>query len=190
VRSFIAIELPENIKERWQNSLNVLSEHFPEINWVKRDNLHITLKFMGWVEENMLMNMAKDIRENINGLDSFAINLKGSGFFPDNKNPEVIWVGTEENKGGLLELFNKIETCSEKHGIKNEKHGFHAHVTIGRMSNRKKHKRGDLDNLITLLSNHEENLAGTFSVAFLSIMQSVLTPKGPAYKRLEKINLN
>lgn len=125
-RLFVAAELPEAVKER----LAGISYGLPGAAWVPPEQMHLTLRFLGEVEDGLF----RDIREALGGLrsPSFYLTLKGLGHFPKRGDPEVLWAGVAENPE-LVRLRNRIESLLVKRGAEPEARKFHPHVTLARV---------------------------------------------------------
>ena len=184
VRSFIAVNLNPEIKEylaSLQVSLNV-----PEtkIKWVEKNNLHLTMKFLG----DMSLEQRELIKSGLKGIASqyspFIIKLSSNiGIFPTYKMPRIIWVGIKEGVNQLEELYNSIENDLSNKGFSREVKYFSGHITIGRV----KFIR-DKNNFIQILKRIEiSNLSQ--EVKSIDLMRSKLTPNGPIYSITAKFPL-
>ena len=96
-----------------------LKPGIPGIRWVRTTNFHLTLKFLGDIEENKIEPIAQALELALHPFPRFTINAKGLGVFPDLKRPRVLWIGLEGKK--LLELASKVETALEPLGFVPEK---------------------------------------------------------------------
>ena len=186
MRTFIAIELPNEIK----NSLSRLQEELKasqaDVKWVKPENIHLTLKFLGEIDDKKLEKITKIIFDIAKEKNKFQIRISSLGTFPKIDFPRVIWVGVDigdkETKGIAEELEEKIA----KIGIPKEDRPFSSHITIGRT-------RSSLnrENLVRDLKNKAE-LSGEkleFYATSITLFQSTLTPHGPIYEALKETNL-
>ncbi len=165
VRSFIAIEIPEEIKnkiERVQESIE------KEVKNVEKDNLHITLLFLGELENSEIEKIIEIMKEM--KAKTFNVEIKGVGFFPNDKFIRIIWAGVYSN-----ELNNLCEELSIK---LNKKQKFRGHVTISRV--KRKISRDTLERL----NKFKNSKFGNFQVKKIVLKKSVLTPTGPKYSDL------
>jgi 2'-5' RNA ligase len=175
MRCFIAIDIPEEIKEKIMAIEKELEEKIKEsAKFVERENLHITLKFLGEIEENKI----PEIKEIINSISftPFKIKLKGIGVFPNEKFIRVIWIGGEskELEGIASYLDEKLKSIG-----KFESEEFTIHLTIARVKS-----KINISNFLNKYQNYE---FGEFEVANINqikLKKSTLTPKGPIYEDL------
>ena len=96
MRVFISVELPDEIKKKVAEAAAPLKEIESGIKWVEDRNLHITLKFLGWVEDRKIDNMIYLAEESAKGTGSFKLKFSGLGTFPGGSSPRVVWIGITE----------------------------------------------------------------------------------------------
>lgn len=184
IRTFIAINLDSEIKEylvSLQNSINL-----PEfkIKWIEKINLHITIKFLGFISLKQIELIKEGLKEITHQYNSFLMQLSlNIGVFPSYKNPRIIWVGIKEGTNEIKELFNYVEINLFKRGFPKEIKDFSNHITIGRINFIK-----NINNFLPLLKNINIK---TFSqkVNSIEIMESKLTPSGSIYHIIAKFPL-
>lgn len=184
MRIFISIELPDEIKKNLDKLMAKLKETEAAVKWVKAENLHITLKFLGWVEVKQLDNLIKLTREAISGFESFKISFENLGTFPPGENPKIIWVGTDKGGHKLCKLAKNLEETLAAFGYKKESREFKSHITIGRV----KGKQG-ADKLKAKIKSLKAPKFGAVLVDRISIMKSTLTPKGPIYEKVKELSI-
>jgi 2'-5' RNA ligase len=184
VRSFIAVNLNPEIEEYLtylQVSLNV-----PEtkIKWVEKNNLHLTMKFLGYISLEQTELIKSELKEITSRYSPFIIRLSSNiGVFPTYKMPRIIWLGIKGGISELKELYNSIENKLSNKGFPQEDKDFSGHITIGRV----KFIR-DKDNFIQILKRIEVNNL-TQEVGSIDLMESKLTPSGPIYNITAKFPL-
>jgi len=184
VRVFIAIELESSIKEkiaRIQTRLRVIQD---KIKWVEPSSVHLTLKFLGEIEEEKLEKVHQITRELGERVSPFKIEVKGMGVFPGFSSPRVIWIGARDTSGELEKLAAWLEEALAREGFVREKRKWKAHLTLGRVKFLKERER-----LRELIQKEMETDAGKMEVKDITIMRSQLTPKGAIYTSLGKIYL-
>lgn len=184
IRTFIAIDIPENIKEKiFEVEKELIKSCGEGVKWEGKEKFHITLKFLGDVNENAIDSIYNVLSENLNGFGRFPLIYKGLGCFPDLKRPRVIWVGCEDPSGKLSELQKIVEKKMSELGFEKEDKKYHPHITLGRVKNSK-----NIFNLIKKIENiNFESEPG--EVAEVLIMKSDLKPSGSVYTVLRKIKL-
>ncbi|MBM4277507.1 MAG: RNA 2',3'-cyclic phosphodiesterase [Deltaproteobacteria bacterium] len=184
LRSFLAIELPESILKRIEEVQNDLKSSRADVRWVSPENIHLTLKFFGNIEESEIDSIVKSIEEPVHTTSSFSINVQGIGAFPGLKNPRVIWMGFQEGKEMIVAIQKRLEGEFEKIGFQPEDRSFHPHLTLGRMrSNRGK------DELVRGMERYREEELGSFQVERIVLFKSDLRPAGPIYTPLREVRL-
>ncbi len=175
MRLFIAIEIDDILKEKIYNIIEKLKASGCDIKWVEKENLHITLRFIGETEENKLENIKNSIEKAIAGIKKFKISISGFGMFPNTKFPRVLWLGVKEGESQLKTIAKKLNPDEKK---------FSSHLTIGRFKNKK-----NIENLIDVLNNLKLDHVGETKVSSVVLFQSKLTGSGPIYTPLERFEL-
>ncbi len=180
-RIFIAINLPDQIKKRLLNFQRDWAA-LP-VRWTKEKNLHITLAFLGYVDNQELLEICQLTRQVVERYQSFEINLKRIYLGPPNKPARMIWLEGEENlslarlKDDLEKTLFKSSTSYFNHG-----HPFRVHITLARIRPREWRQLPSKPSV-------EKEVSLAFSVNSVEVMESYLTKKGPDYSRLESILL-
>ncbi len=181
MRVFIGIDLPENIKENLKGIIERVKK-IREAKPVKLENLHITLKFLGEVEEKKVNIIQGKIEKFVKEIESFEVEVKGVGVFPSEKKPRVLWVGVED-KENLKKLNNRIEETLSEFGFEKEK-DFVSHITVSRF--RSTPNKSFIEEI---LGKFKDAVFGKFKITDFCFYESNLTPEGPIYKIIGKINL-
>ncbi|HAM38118.1 MAG TPA: RNA 2',3'-cyclic phosphodiesterase [Elusimicrobia bacterium] len=183
MRLFIAVSIGEENKNKIFDIQSVLKRSCVDVKWIEKDNLHLTLKFLGEVAEDNLDSVKESIRRAVAEFKRFQINLESIGVFPNEKSPRVLWMGINKGEVELKNISQNLEGSLEELGFKKETREFSAHLTIGRFrSNSEKEK---LFKIIEKFQN--ENIIESVNVVYL--IKSTLSPKGPAYDVIEEYQL-
>jgi 2'-5' RNA ligase len=135
IRTFIAVDLPQDIKMEVDGLTSTFRSQGRGIKWVNAENLHITLRFLGDIEEDSVSGLAENIKNNVDGFGVFDLSLAGIGGFPNLKRPRVIWTGAEIGKDKLRDLAAGVETACVESEFGNSDKRFSPHLTIGRVKN-------------------------------------------------------
>ncbi len=181
MRCFIAINLNPSVKADIKAFIqeNNLYQNLKGVKWVKPENFHITLAFLGEISDKQAFTI-KEMLENISTKhEAFSIELSGSGFFPNIKKPKVFWLGIKEQPK-LLKLKNDIDKGLTECNIQYDKKPFSPHLTIGRIKSPIKIKPEILEEL---------NFNTCFWVTEIFLMKSDLFPDGPVYSELYSFKL-
>ncbi|MBN2808092.1 MAG: RNA 2',3'-cyclic phosphodiesterase [Deltaproteobacteria bacterium] len=125
MRLFIALDLPEYIKRE----LVLLNTDLPQARWVPAVQLHLTLRFIGELDETFVEDLKAALA--VIRFPSFPLSLKGLGCFPSRRNPQVLWVGLEKSVA-LMALRKKVEIVLVKFGVTPDPRQFSPHITLAR----------------------------------------------------------
>ncbi len=180
MRLFVAVDVSDEIREKIFNLSRFFN--FRGAKAVEKDNIHITLKFIGEVD-----NRKKDIIvEKLNEIEfeSFTVRFKGIGFFPSASKMRVVWAGVED-PGEMRRLAEMVEDKLSEAGIKKERR-FLAHATIARIKRIDGKMRSEL---IKKLEPHMKDDFGEMRVESFALKKSTLTPKGPIYDDVQVFKL-
>jgi 2'-5' RNA ligase len=132
VRSFLAVLLPEPVRGAIDEVAGILRQAGAPVAWVRAENLHLTLRFLGAVDEARLGCAREALEAVAEQAPPFAVVLGGLGGFPSRRAPRVVWVGVEAGGSALGALHARIEAALERCGFAREGRPFQGHVTLGR----------------------------------------------------------
>lgn len=183
VRSFIALEIPAPVRTAVGSAIDSLGQSGADVKWVGRDNIHITLKFLGDVDEDRLPSIEAALAKKLTHYQPFYIRIIGIGSFPPGRHPRVIWAGIVES-AVLNSLQKDVEREMAAAGFPAEDRPFSAHLTIGRVRSGRK-----LADLVKRLNESGDLSFGDFEVRGVRLMKSELRPTGPVYTCLAEIPL-
>jgi len=175
MRVFIAIELPKEIRDYLYDLQRKISGNEAKINWVNKKNLHLTLKFVGEISEKLL-NKIKEILRTIK-IKPFKVKLSEMGFFPDEKNIKLIWVGIKPGEK-VIELQREIDESLLELFSRDQR--FLSHLTLGRVRFVK--KKDEFIKKLNMISVEEMS----FEISEFKLIKSKLTKDGPIYEIIEK----
>lgn len=184
IRSFIAIEVPEEIKRGLAEIQERLKRTGADVGWTRPEGIHLTLKFLGEVEEERLVDIRKGVEQATKGFPNFVLEAGGIGIFPNPRSPRVLWIGIKDSGDTLKNLQEAIERETERLGFKHEDRAFTPHLTLGRVRSQK-----NRDALIKSVEEFDKIELGSFDVKEISLMKSELGPKGAVYTELKKVDL-
>ena len=188
IRSFIAIELPREIKyELAQLGSNLMDARHPFVKWVDFENVHLTLKFLGNVPGNQITEITEAMKEAVYGISPFRLEVSGLGAFPEMAQPRVIWVGISGETGKLLDLQQRVDSKLVPLGFARENQSFVPHLTLARV--RDNASLGDRKDLGQLLTSTKFESRCHITVNSINLMKSQLRPEGPVYSRLFTVSL-
>lgn len=184
VRTFIAINMTDEIKETLGKTQTQLKKSNADVKWVSVEGMHITLKFLGNVSVGQLESVYQMVSEATSTFNQFTLSLNTLGAFPNLTSPKVVWVGVDKGKKECIELAKQIDNNLLRLGFPVEQKEFVPHLTLGRVKSAR--GRNELSKLISKLKNQP---FGEMNVVNIEVMGSQLTPKGAIYTTLHKLPL-
>ena len=189
IRAFIAIDLSAEIQQRLDEVTHNYKNQLANIpiRWVPAVNIHLTLKFLGDVSLsnlNMLMDM---IQAEVSSHHQFDISVGGSGAFPNNRQPRIIWVGVEA-PAELAAIQNGIEGTTGRLGYTREERAFSPHLTLGRVSRNATSQ--DVKLISKTLDTARIGFLGATCVEKVHLYRSDLQPTGAVYTQIFSSSLN
>lgn len=184
MRTFIAANLTDTLKAALSQVQEALKARGADVSWVKPENLHITLKFLGEVEEARLPVLSETIASSLRGTSPFPLALGGLGAFPDLRFPRVIWIGVKRGAKELSALQARLEEGLQRIGFSPEDRPFSPHLTLGRV--RSPRGRGAL---VEDLKALEIPILGEMILESVDLMRSQLHPTGAIYTIIQSFPL-
>jgi 2'-5' RNA ligase len=179
VRLFVALEIPSAVRENLAALLASLRAIAKEPRWVRPENLHVTLKFLGEVAEGKLEGVRSALRH-IRSESAVALEFRGLGFFPNDKHPRVFWAGMDGTTN-LKTLAADIDAAVEKYEIPCEQREFSPHLTLARF------ERGRLpEKLRSAIATYAQREFGSLRTSEFQLIHSKLKTSGAEYTTLER----
>lgn len=178
MRLFIAIEIPHEIKAALAAAQNHLRQIRADVSWTKPENIHLTLKFLGEVEESRLNEIRQVMNDAVSETSFFSLGLQGMGVFPDERQPRVLWAGLTGAIEQLQKLQRRLDGGLRQINLSDGNNDFHPHLTIGRIKSNR--------NTRELLAEAQQYAlpALSFNVSEIVLMKSELHPAGARYTAL------
>jgi len=180
-RGFIAIDIssfPKLIQFE-----NEIKNTGASVKLVEPENIHITLKFLGDAEEELIDSIEEIMKDAVKENDPFEVQLQGAGVFPNQNYVKVMWIGIR-NGEKIGDIASKIDEKTADLGFQMEKRGFSAHLTIARVKSAKNKEK-----LLQIIEKYKDIEFGSFKVDSIKLKKSELTPKGPIYTTLKEAKL-
>ncbi len=182
VRTFIALELSDGLKEGILALTDELRGRGVRASWARRATLHLTLKFLGDVEESELSEVVGAVARASSRVSSFVFETRSLGAFPSARRPKVLWLGIEP-VDELFALHEAVESELAELGFPREKRRFHPHVTLARIRDpRAESVQETLDELVAPKERVE--------VLEVRVMRSTLSPGGAIHELVEAVPLD
>lgn len=180
MRAFIAIDLPERIKNKLAKFENNLKKCDLAFKWVKPENLHLTLKFLGNIEQEQVNKIKEAITKISGEFAAFKASFNGFDFFPNQGKPKVFFISNNKEKllkSIALRLEEELETLGFAKGNR-----FKSHITLARIK--------DLKNIESLKAKIKDiQLDEKFLIRAIILYKSTLTKEGPIYGKIFKSNM-
>jgi 2'-5' RNA ligase len=189
VRSFIAIEIPQEIKSsisQLQAQMKLSEYNF--VKWVSHESIHVTLKFLGNIISEKVVEIADAIKDASRGTSPFSIEIGGLGAFPNINKARVFWVGIGGETAKLVALQQKIDDSLITFGFPKEKRPFSPHITLARV--RESASYHDQQDFGKLISRMRFDTKSKIDISKINLMKSQLFPTGAVYNCLAEIELD
>jgi 2'-5' RNA ligase len=183
VRCFVAVLLPEPVRAGLAAVAAELRGQIRGLSWVRADNLHLTLRFLGEVEQTMLPQVRAAVTDTAAALVPFTVSLGGLGGFPPGRAPRVLWASLSTGSDEMTAVSEILETALTTRGIPRESRPFHPHVTLARARD----PRGVSDAAGVLGAGPP---FGDVRVTALHLMRSELDPRGARYSVLHEASFD
>jgi 2'-5' RNA ligase len=179
VRAFVAIKIDPEVAQRISEIQAKFDKNLGGIRWVRPENLHLTLKFLGQVDDDKLPPMMDSLGRVFHSMPRFSVSCSGLGVFPDIRRARVLWVGLEGKP--LSSLAARVDDALVPLGFAREKREFKPHLTIGRW----RESAGRPDLLRRELETGKEHDFGPSRMNEVILFQSMLKPTGAVYTPLK-----
>jgi 2'-5' RNA ligase len=180
IRTFIAVEVWPEIRERCKSLVNRLKDTSAKVTWVKPDQMHLTMNFLGDVPMNDIPAVCKVVADAVQSFSPFDVGMTGVGVFPGYDNPRTIWLGVGEGSDELVALHASLEAGLAKMGFRVEARRFRPHLTLGRVRS----LPAGPTQLAEVLRQHAEFEAGPMMVSEVTVFSSELGRDGPVHEAL------
>ena len=183
MRLFIATPISLEVEKELARIISELKNIGGPVNWVAPANIHLTLKFLGEINERLIPQIKYILNQVSSKHPSISSGLNGLGAFPDYRRPRVFWVGLERGAEELSKIANEIDHSAHILGCEKENRPFKAHLTLGRV----KFPQG----LEKLCESVKEFKVEPKQLIFdrIVLFKSTLTPRGSIYEILHESRL-
>ncbi len=188
IRSFIAIELPHEVKSALAElQAGLQPDKQPSVKWVDPYSIHLTLKFLGDIAAAKISDITSTIEEASREIAPFSLEVKGLGVFPNFKRVRVVWVGVGGDTSRLKLLQQRIESNLVPFGFARESRPFTPHLTLARV--RERIAPTEQQSFGQLIAGASFEAAHQFTVDSINLMRSQLTREGAIYRQLTAVSL-
>lgn len=180
IRSFLAFELPPDIKRVVSETSAAIKQLPLDARWVKADHIHLTIVFLGSVPEGQIQPLGETVRRVCQTHAPFRVALGGLGLFSSGKVPRVLWIGMTGDMERMAGFRDELQEALAPFHVRSEKRRFKAHLTLGRF---RKGARSD-PCLVEALHRFEALTSPICELRELVLYRSDLNPEGVRYTRL------
>ncbi len=188
IRVFIAVPISEELRTVLEAIQRRLREAGGPVGWVRPDLFHITLRFLGDIDEGKVAGLSAMLDEAASSIPPGNVECVGIGTFGTRYGPSVIWAGCSDPDGTLGRLFEAVESGLDGLGFPEERRVFHPHITLGRVRRRRGAPR-ELVPLTSAIDSHRSAALGGFRAEAILLVQSRLSPGGAIYTTLHRSDL-
>ncbi|MEZ6136038.1 MAG: RNA 2',3'-cyclic phosphodiesterase [Pirellulaceae bacterium] len=183
-RCFVAVPLgppassvTKRLIGRWQGTLE-------DVKWTRADQLHVTLKFLGELDNRDLLRVSEELQRACESIEPFTASLNGLGTFPRNKPAKVIWARVDEGSDILQQLYQHLDQALVEIGVPQDGKAYSPHVTLGRVG-----RTTDLDQLAQAMQAAEAEVQTMFDVDHVVVFASLREKGGIVYEPIETVAL-
>ena len=180
MRLFIATPISRQVETELANIIYQLKSVAGNVRWVKPENIHLTIKFLGETDESLVEHLSQLIDETSRETNILDFKLSKIGGFPNLIRPRALWAGLDGDHSELERLAGSLDQRVHKLGYDKETRKFRPHLTLGRVK-----KPQALPQLAHFIENYKIE-AMPFQIDRLTLFKSTLTPRGPIYERLHE----
>ncbi len=180
-RGFISVDFPPFTA--LEALMRELQTSGGQLKLVDTEQVHMTLKFLGPTDEDLVPQISEVMRESVRGIAPFVVRVVGTGAFPSLDYMNVLWVGLE-NADPLAKIASYLDRELPSLGFARERRPFSPHVTIARVRGGK-----NRDRVQQVLEAHPTDVFGEHRVDSIRLKRSVLTPQGPTYSTVEQMSI-
>ena len=183
MRAFVGIDIDEAVRQNLVAAQRQLASTGAQLKLVEPENIHVTMKFLGDIREDQVGAITEALRAAVEGFKPFEINVQGVGAFPNLGYIKVIWAGVSDGREQIISIQRHIDQNLAKLGFRPER-DFVPHLTLARAKS-----AAGKEKLAAFLKNMTNAEFGSSRADAIELKQSTLTPKGPIYSTLARVEL-
>jgi 2'-5' RNA ligase len=182
IRTFVALGLDQAIRDRTVALQDTLAQTGAEVKWVEPENLHVTLLFLGEVDEREVLDVCRAVGDCASARAPFALSVEKTGSFPNPRRPRTLWVGVGEGTQEVVALHDALESVLLDLGCyRREDRQYTPHITLGRVRSEQPNQK-----LVAALAKHSGWQGGRMVVREVQVLSSELHSEGPVYTVLSR----
>ncbi|MEM7783884.1 MAG: RNA 2',3'-cyclic phosphodiesterase [Planctomycetota bacterium] len=185
IRTFIGVKASQRVSSNVSRVATRLESTGVEYNWVLPENLHVTLNYVGDVIDVEVPELCKLVKNVVQKFEPFELSLRGVSAFPEVEQPRIIWIGVDEGREAMHEIYGDLADELHQWGVNRERKPYVPHMTIGRV------RRGGRwnDSLMEQMHRLRNHDGGFCQVSEVIVFASYLEKVGPSYTPMATIRL-
>jgi len=176
IRAFIAAPISEETRGHLNKIIKEIKRKTSDWRWITLENLHITLKFLGYCNNDQILDVQRTISKCIESIEPFSYELGNLGAFQNERNARVLWAGIKDEGKNFIKIYKLLERNLAKRGFEKERRSYSPHITIARSKKRQ--------NIRNFLSELDLEKFGNLPLQLndrITLYKSVLSPSGASY---------
>ncbi|MFO0935148.1 MAG: RNA 2',3'-cyclic phosphodiesterase [Gemmataceae bacterium] len=182
---FVAVAMTAEVQRQSEELQRSLTTAGVQAKWVEPDSMHITLAFLGDLDDREIPVLFKALRGAAKRIAPFTLQVAGVGAFPNMRRPKIAWAGIQEGSDELIKLYDTVAASLESTDLYNrEDRGYRPHLTLGRVK-----AEEDSATLATAMANHATWVGGRVPVERIALYSSVMQRSGPEYTVMGQVDL-
>jgi 2'-5' RNA ligase len=185
LRAFVAVELDTRVRAAVVEVIEQLRSPGDGVKWVQRENLHLTLQFLGQTPAGQVADICHAIAEAVAASTPLELEIRGTGAFPNARRPRTVWLGVTEGSAALATVQKQVQKALKRLGFPPEARAFSPHLTIGRV----REGGPPSSKLSAAIAALADQSCGRCPIAEVVLFSSELTPTGPIYAALGRMPL-
>ena len=187
LRVFLAVELSSDLCRKVAEFQQQLRGNLPEVNWVRPESIHLTLKFLGYVDAAMVEQLLPAMEPVGRNQAPLSLEIQGLGVFPHIRRPRILWIGCAGDIPSLLKLVSRIEGALVPLGFPLEEKPYHPHLTLARI----KHGNSKVGSVLTYSGLLEQpQTLGALRIERITLFRSDVSSFGAEYTPLWRVAMN
>jgi len=186
IRTFIAVETSPAVRRRAVDLQNKLRESEVKASWTDPENMHVTMQFLGDVEDTLIPEVCKRVATAAAPFEPFHVEFSRAGAFPGAERPRTVWIGVDQGSQELVDLQFAIQESLVEMRFPRERRTYRPHLTIARVRGGGSRQT----RLADLIAHYRDFKAGSCDVSEVLILASYLERSGPTYQIMGRAPLD
>ena len=183
-RCFIAVPILPPASTTALRIIADLRNRIDNVKWTREEEMHITLKFLGEIDNRDIVTVSNELRRICATLEACTASLQGIGTFPKGKPPRIVWAGIDQGREVFAALYEQLDAVLVDIGVPREGRAFNPHLTLGRVG-----RGADQQRLQEQIANFSPSMTGTFDVNEVILYASLRERGGHVYEPLDRVEL-